>query len=81
MKEKVKISKRNSAYAELKNFCLFAMGEKEKEEYYLDVTEWTNGEGIDIEIWNVEGRKKIHMTWGEWDAIKACVKAIQKDQK
>ena len=46
------------------------------------VTTWWNGEGLTIDV---EDRKaphtrkvSINISWCEWDALKRCVKAIEK---
>jgi hypothetical protein len=77
-KPKVKINKRNAAFVELKDFCLFSMAERKDKGDFLEVTEWSNGEGYDIHIDDVGGEKKFHITWGQWDALKKCIKAIEK---
>ena len=79
-KHKIETSKRSSAFADLKDFCVFAMvGDKDRG-YYLETTTWSNGEGFDVEILGVEGKTIIQLTWGEWDAMKACVKAMNKSE-
>jgi hypothetical protein len=45
---------------------------------FLEVTEWTNGEGYDICILDVAGEKQFHLTWGQFRALKKCIKAIEK---
>jgi hypothetical protein len=44
----------------------------------LEVTKWTNGEGYDIHISNSLGEKKFDLTWGQFKALKACIKKIDK---
>lgn len=43
---------------------------------FIEVTEWYNGEGFDVEI---VGRlsTRFQLTWGEFDALKKCIKEIQ----
>lgn len=64
--------KRESGFSELKKFCGFA-----KEDDYIELTNWYNGEGIDI---CVNDRKKISLTWGEWDCINAIMKILNPDE-
>jgi hypothetical protein len=45
---------------------------------FLEVTKWTNGEGYDIHISNSLGEKKFDLTWGQFKALKACIKKIDK---
>ena len=41
----MKISKRNSIFAEIKESCIFS-----KETDYIEITEWSNMEGFDVDI-------------------------------
>lgn len=45
---------------------------------YIEITEWKNGEGWDIDI---DGRKHITLTIGELEAINYLVKALNIEQK
>lgn len=60
-------SKRNAVMENLNKFCHLA-----KEYDYVDVTEWTNGEGWDICL----NDKLISLTYGQLEAIKYLVKAL-----
>ena len=53
-------SKRNTVIEDLNKFCHLAT-----EHDYIEVTEWTNGEGWDISFNN----KHISLTYGELEAI------------
>lgn len=57
----MKFSNRKSIYADLYKYCIFA----DKKDY-IELTEWTNQEGFDIDI---NGKKKISLTTGEIEAI------------
>lgn len=46
--------------------------------FYIEITEWNNGEGWDIDI---DGRKHITLTLGELEAINYLVKALDIEQK
>lgn len=61
--------KRKSVFSELKKYDGFA-----KEHDYIEVCEWHNVEGYDIDI---NGRV-IRLTRGELRAIKKLVKALEK---
>ncbi len=63
---------RKSGFSPLKEFCYFA-----KEDDYIEVTDWYNGEGFDI---CVDSKKAISLTWGEWDCIHAIMKALHPDE-
>lgn len=45
---------------------------------YIEITEWKNGEGWDIDI---DGRKLFSLTFGELEAINYLVKALDIEQK
>jgi hypothetical protein len=79
MKKEIKVTNRKSSFVELKDYCVGSMGkDKEKEGHFLEVTEWSNGEGYDIYIHDSEGERQIHLSYGQFDAIKKCVKVIDK---
>jgi len=64
---------RQAIFAELKQFDpLFS-----KEHDYIEITEWANGEGFDVDI-NTTQSQKFHLTWGQWDAIKYLIKQLNK---
>ena len=64
---------------DLKDFCTFSMGPDRKDKGdFLEVTEWTNGEGYDIHILDSAGEKQFQLTWGQVKALKKCIKAIEK---
>lgn len=56
----IKIDNRKSLFCELKNYCMLA-GEHD----YMEVTEWTNGEGYDICIDRKHGSERFALTYGE----------------
>lgn len=61
---------RKSVFSELKPYDQIA-GESD----FIEVTEWKNGEGFDVEI----GSKlpmRFQMTWGEYDALRQVVKKL-----
>jgi len=79
MGKRIEVSQRKAAFAKLEDFCLFSVGPERKDKgYFLEVTEWSNGEGYDIHISDVNGEKQFHITWGQYEAMKKCIKAIGK---
>lgn len=44
-----------------------------KEDDYIEVTEWSNGEGWDITL----NEQVISLTWGQLDAIDYLIKHLQ----
>jgi hypothetical protein len=75
---KITFANRKSAFAELKDWCTFSMGERKDKGDFLEVTEWTNGEGYDIHVSDTNGEKQFQLTWGQMEALKKCVKIINK---
>jgi len=63
---------RNSVFAQLKQWC-FGYGE---EHDYIEVTEWANGEGFDVDI-ETNQRQRFQLTWGQYEALKHLVNKIE----
>ena len=78
MSKKVELVDRRSAFAELNEYCVYSMGERKGKGDFIEVTEWSNVEGVDVEIHDVDGKHRFMLTYGQFDAIKACVKEINK---
>lgn len=79
MNKELRIENRKTVFVELKNWCSFSMGADQKNKgHFLEVTEWNNGEGYDIHIHDVSGEVFIPLTHGQFDAIKKCIKIIEK---
>jgi hypothetical protein len=72
-KPEIKFSKRNTAFGELKPFCMFAKGSD-----FIEVTEWSNLEGFDVTISDNMGNRTFSLTDGEFTALKKLVKFINK---
>lgn len=64
----MKISNRKSVYANLNKFCCIA-----KDEDYIEITEWTNGEGWDISFKDTI----LSLTRGELEAIQYLTKSLE----
>jgi len=43
-----------------------------------EVTEWSNGQGIDIEIKVGKDKRTLSLTYEEWLAVRACAKELIK---
>ncbi len=78
MNKKIELSKRPAAMVNLEDWCTMAATRKGKGDF-LEVTEWTNGEGYDIHISDSEGEKTFTLTWGQFEAMKKCIKAIENE--
>jgi len=78
MKKEIKVETRKSAFVDLEDYCVNSMGERKDKGDFLEVTEWTNGEGYDIHIEDSSGLVRFMLTWGQFEAMKKCIKAIDK---
>jgi len=64
----ITVNKRKTIHSKLAPFCILS-----KERDYIEVTEWTNGEGYDIQFED----KNISLTHGEIDAIDFIIKIMK----
>lgn len=63
---------RRALFAELKQWCA-GYG---KEHDYIEVTEWANGEGFDVDI-ETDQRQRFQLTFGQWEALKHLINKIE----
>jgi hypothetical protein len=56
---------RKAKWMELKKYC-----HHNKENDFVEMCEWGNGEGFDILFGD---KRSISMTWGEWEALQVIV--------
>jgi hypothetical protein len=64
----IEVSKRRSVFAELKPYCMHS-GDHD----YMEVTEWSNGEGYDIAIDRRRGSEKFSLSYGEWELLQVLM--------
>ena len=65
---------RKSVHDDLKKYDYLS-----KDSGYVEVTEWVNGEGIDVTIEN-SGIKLISLTYGELEAINHLQNALKYEK-
>lgn len=65
--------KKSSVFLKLKSFCHFA-----KDDDFMEITEWKNGEGFDIYISSANKDKFFSLTYGELEALLVLSKIIDK---
>lgn len=65
---------RKSVHDDLKKYDYIS-----KDNGYIEVTEWTNGEGIDVTI-ESGSTKLISLTYGELDAINHLQNALRYEK-
>lgn len=80
--KKINIYKRHSAFADLSEFDPGFANEHD----FIEVTEWHNGEGFDVEIsktskLGIVNDRRLQFTYGEFDAIRKLVKIINKEKE
>jgi len=56
--------KRKAVFSELKGYCIHA-GEND----FIEVTNWSNGEGCDVCIDHKNGQERFSLTFGEFDLL------------
>jgi hypothetical protein len=78
MKKEIKVENRKSTFVDLEDFCHHSLGDRKGKGDFLEVTEWSNGDGYDIHIEDVNGPLRFMLTWGQFEAMKKCIKAIDK---
>jgi hypothetical protein len=78
MKKEIKVEMRKSAFVDLEDYCVSSLGDRKGKGDFLEVTEWTNGEGYDIHIEDSSGPTRFMLTWGQFEAMKKCIKVIDK---
>jgi len=64
--------KRKSIFESLNDYCVFS-----EDSAYIEVTEWKNGEGVDVDI---SGKKPqiIQLTYGQLRLLNKLVKKLTK---
>ena len=75
MPKRIELYKRRSAFAPLEHFCTFSINKKND---YIEVTEWANGEGFDVDI-QTKGHEMFSLTWGQFRAIKKMIRKLDKE--
>tara|TARA_R110001632_G_scaffold232729_1_gene374387 strand:- start:45 stop:251 length:207 start_codon:yes stop_codon:yes gene_type:complete len=63
--------KKKAVFSELKKYDFMA-----NESDYIEVTEWKNGEGFDVDIVG-KLSTRFQLTWGEYTALKKLVKKLE----
>ena len=69
MKELEKYNKK-AVYCTLKDYDYLA-----EEHSYVEITQWNNGEGIDINVYN-QSERVISLSYGEFKLIKKLIKKL-----
>ena len=81
MKKEINIENRKSTFVDLEDFCHHSLGDRKGKGDFLEVTEWSNGEGYDIHIYDSSGERQLGLTYGQFRAIKKCIKLIDNNER
>ena len=60
----IKVDQRRAVFSELKKYCHMS-----SDNDYMEVTEWSNGEGYDICIDRKDGGEKFSLSYGEVELL------------
>jgi hypothetical protein len=60
----IKVDQRRAVFSELKGYCHMS-----SDHDYMEVTEWSNGEGYDVCIDRKSGSEKFSLTYGEVELL------------
>ena len=65
---KIEVGNRRAVFGELKDYCMHS-GDHD----YMEVTEWANGEGYDINIDRKRGIERFSLSYGEWELLQVLM--------
>ena len=72
-KQQFTVASRKSIFSEVDEYCYLS-----KEHDYIEITEWSDGDGVDIDVSSL-GQQKMSITWGQFKLIKKLVKQLDKE--
>lgn len=73
--EHKEFNKRKAVYDKLHKYDYLA-----KDNDFIEITEWTNGEGITVSIFKGEINQTMELSYGELDAIDYLCKCLQYEK-
>jgi hypothetical protein len=68
----MKTYKRQAVFADLTDYDPLA-----EEHHFIEVTQWHNGEGFDVEVQS-EDLFSFQLTWLQFEALKAVIAKLEK---
>lgn len=72
---------RKSLSLPLNEYCLFCKPKgADTDKYYIEVTEWSNGEGYDILLEGRAGTQRFSLTWGEYWALTDIYETFKNEE-
>lgn len=67
----MKLDKQKIESRQVRNTVISFTGLLSNKTEFISVTEWPNGEGLDVDI---NSDRQFQMTWDQWEALKKVVK-------
>lgn len=64
----MEVNNRRAVFAELKDYCMHSGNHD-----YMELTEWSNGEGYDIIIDRKRGIERFSLSHGEWELLQVLM--------
>jgi len=64
----IEVSQRRAVFSELKPYCHLSGPDD-----YMEVTEWSNGEGYDVVISHKSGVESFGITHGGWELLQVLM--------
>ena len=74
-KQQFKVASRKSVFSEIGEYCYLS-----KENYFIEGTEWTNGDGFDLDLSSL-GEQRIAITYGQFKLLKKLVKQLENNNE
>lgn len=71
----IEFHNRASAFSELKNYCHLSGNDD-----FIEVTEWSNGDGYDVVVSTKRGDQHFSLTYGEIDLLQVLLKIQYGDE-
>ena len=71
----IEITTRKSAFTELSVYCIMSNSDSHD---FIEVTEWSNGEGYDVTINASTQQQTFSITYGQLKALRRLVKELDK---
>ena len=75
MKNRFEAYNRKAVFSEVKDYCHLS-----KPFDYVEVIQWNNGEGFDVDMSTSQGNETLRITYGQWRLLKKLVKALDEQQ-
>ncbi len=69
-----KVYKRKAIFEELSKHCPLS-----NKNDFMEITEWSNGEGFDVVISSQWRERELSLTWGEFELMTKLLSIITRD--